>query len=219
MCDPTTIVALTSLAAGGAGAYQAKKGQDQDESARRTVLAAERVRQQKFGDAAAVRLADTTKQLSADQQTADIATAADTRAIATTPQAVGDYSQVAGAAQPVEVNSEIARALVGALRKGSQSAVAQSRLSAYGDVNNDNNIRMLRSGSDIGRIANESAGSSAVVPYELYGANMAGNAARNRAAIYGALGDIGMTYAMTRRPKPKTSSTVHSARANIPGET
>lgn len=214
--EPMTLLAIASLLASGAGAVQSNKAQKKDANARSGVLAAERVRQQQFGDAAAARLVDTTKQLSPEAQTAETNAAADTRAIATTPQSTGDYSQVTSGsgAKPIEVNSEIARALVGALRKGSQSAVAQSRLSAYGDVSADNNIRMLRSGSDIGRIANASAGSAGVVPYELDGANMAGNAARDRASLYNFLGQIGMTYAMTR---PNTAGTVGTARPSSAG--
>lgn len=204
--EPMTILAIASLLATGAGAVQNNKAQKKDANARSAVLAAERQRQKEFGDAAAARLVETTKQLSPEEQAAETNAAADTRAIATTPQSTGDYSQVTSGSgeKPVEVNSEIARALVGALRKGTQSAVAQSRLSAYGDVNADNNIRMLRSGSDIGRIANASAGSANVVPNELYGANMAGNAARDRASLYNALGQIGMSYAMTRPNTPAT---------------
>lgn len=214
MCDASTIIALTSLAAGGASAVQSRRAQKDDATARSRVLALERERQREMDEAAAARLGETTKQLSPEAQIAETAAAADARATVTTPQSTGDYSQVTGGAgaKPIEVNSEIARALVGALRKGTQSARAQSVLSAYGDVDADNRVRMLRSGSDIGRIANASARSSAVVPYELYSANMAGNPARDRAALYSAIGDIGMAYAMTR---PNTATTVKPTQTEI----
>lgn len=101
---------------------------------------------------------------------------------------------------PKEVKSEIAARMVDALRRGRQQSKALAKLGANSDASLDSQIGLGRSGQELTSIGNRSRASSAILPYELAGAESKGEGLRTIGDIFN-LASFGTgLYGMSKPP-------------------
>jgi hypothetical protein len=213
MCLGPEMLAYAAMAAQAVGTGMKLLGQDKVDDERRAAMRAEAARQRSFQQQSAEQVAETTKQVGreAQEQAENEATAERVQKMTpeTTVPVAGEYSQTNQQA-PSVVKGAIGRQIADAVRRGRGNVKNLARLSAYGDAGLDTNLKLLRSAERIQQIANNSAGSSRVLPFELQDANRAGQGFDLAGDIASGLGSIGMLYANTMPTTPKAPGTVNT---------
>lgn len=102
---------------------------------------------------------------------------------------------------PEVVKSDLARQISEAVAKGKNYAKASARLNSYGQQNLNNNIALGRNAQDMSMLGGFSQGQSAVLPYQLQGAQRAGRGMNVASDIFNGAGQLATIYGLTR-PKP-----------------
>ena len=96
---------------------------------------------------------------------------------------------------PEIVKSDLANAMLGALKRGKDYSKSLATLGAYGDVGQQNSTNLGRTAQNIGVLNGYSQGSMNALDGELTAAQGAGQSAANNAGILGGLGALGSVYA------------------------
>jgi hypothetical protein len=115
----------------------------------------------------------------------------------------GGYDLPTAGSSGSSYKSELAKMISDRVAEGRQQAVAATKIGAYGDLGQSNANLMTNSGLKLGTINTNSQNDSAILPYELQGAQSKGDSLRT-------LGDIfngaGMIYGMGGFGKPVTAA-------------
>lgn len=106
--------------------------------------------------------------------------------------------------KPAVVQSDLARQMTDAIRKGRENAKALAGVTSYGRQSIDNNIMLNRSGQDVGRTLDFAQGNSSILPYQMQGAQRAGRGLNMASDIANGIGQVGILASLTKqRAKPK----------------
>lgn len=132
----------------------------------------------------------------------------------TVDSATASYAPSASA--PTQVKSQLAGAVVDALRRGRRTAVAQAKLGGIGDASQNAGFGLQRGGQELNSIGNRSRSSSNILPFELQDANQAGEGWRTigDAANLASMG-YGL-YSMTTPPVPGANNPAYMASTKNP---
>lgn len=153
-------------------------------------------RQSGIGKEVMARMQQELSNQSRPEQEAKLEQAAQVRERAYTPKDVSTDSYVVNPSAPTEVRSEMAGRMVDALKRGREDAKSLAKLGARSDVAFGNNVSLAESAADLNQLGGFSRGSSAVLPYELQGANAKGKNWRTVADVANAVGMASMFYNM-----------------------
>lgn len=189
------------IAAMIASAFANKQAQDAVNSERQSKMNLERQRQSAIGEKVKARMEQELQNQARPQQEQQLEKDVQTREAAYAPAAgTGDY--VASPSAPKEVRSDMAVRMVDALKRGRQQAGALAKLGARSDQAFDNNLALAHSAQDLNTFGGFSRGSSAVLPYELQGANGKGDSWRTVADVANAVAMGSMYYNMAGAGTP-----------------
>jgi len=102
---------------------------------------------------------------------------------------------------PEVVKSDLARQIAGAVAKGKSYAKASAGMAAYGQQNLNNNIALGRNAQDMSMLGDFSRGTSSILPYQLKGAQKAGQSLNTASDVLNGAGQLGALYGLTRPKK------------------
>ena len=196
MCEPSLIVGGLSAVATLASAQQQNSAANSAAKEASRASQAEAIRQKEFADRKMALLASEEQGYTPEQRAAQLAKATQSReqdfAPATdTIGAMPVYNDTA----PEIVKSDLANAMLGALKRGKDYSKSLASLGAYGDVGQQNQTNLGRTAQNIGVLDGFSQGSLNALGGELDAASRAGQGAANNAGILGGLGALGSVYA------------------------
>lgn len=197
----------------GAGTLLRARADNQVRNAQQSRIQAEMVRQHALQQQADARMAQALPQFTRPAQDQARTTLATNTQAQITPQSgqggTGEFVPD-NPGSPQVVQSDIARAVAGAMQKGRDYAKTTANLSSYGGQNFANSIALNRNAQEMNRIGDFSQNSSAILPQELQGAQLAGRNTRVASDVANGLGQIGSIYALMRQ-QPKKPITMPGA--------
>lgn len=194
---------LPTIASQIASVYARRQAENAVRSKREAALAAERQRQAAYQQQANQALERSMAQLTPMSQQQAVQSGIDTRVAASERRArpadaaiaSGEYAGISPTA-PTVVKEAAARAIYNALGQGRDYTRTLAGIKGFGDAQLGTRIGLGRTGQDLGRISRASQGSAAIVPYELDGAQSAGQGWRTAHDIFGGMSDIGQLVGM-----------------------
>lgn len=189
MCTPLAVAGLVATAA-GTGASIA--GQRSAEKAQGRAIDLQTAQQEKFNREKQQAAAQTARDVGYEATTGNLAKAQQQR--------ISDFLQAqnaapslelpAGEAAPKVIQTETKRATDTGRGYATRVGTAESRLGALNDLSTINNILLSRGATGIGTIANQQAGSAALLPLQLAAAREKGGNLRTIGDILTALGGV-----------------------------
>lgn len=205
------VVAAVSTAGSVYSTMQQQEAAAEQERARKEAIVAEGQRQKQYQEEAEKTVADTLGQFDTGEQGKKQQSIADALSdqyqsqVAPTTTA----TQIAGAqTAPKEVQESIADQMANSNARQQAQASALAKLSSYGNLADSNNTAVGRNAQTLGQIVGNMNSSSAVLPYELNAANMAGRNHIANAEIGQGLGSIASIYAGTMGGGAKASAPI-----------
>lgn len=196
MCSPSLIVGGLSAVATLASAQQQNAAANQSEKAVAKAAQAETMRQKEFADRKMALVAAESQGYSPEQRATQLAQATQAREQDFAPATAGIGTMpVYNDSAPEIVKSDLANAMLGALKRGKDYSKSLATLGAYGDVGQQNSTNLGRTAQNIGVLNGYSQGSMNALDGELTAAQGAGQSAANNAGILGGLGALGSVYA------------------------
>lgn len=212
MCYP----ALIGLALSAAGTGANYMGQKKVIGAREDVARAEGERQTGFQNRATDVINQNLVRQSPAAQNQALAQTTEQRTAALMPSQSDGVGLPTSGSAPIEVKGEVARQMSDAIRRGRTQLGAQARLGAFNQNQTENQRLLQRGMTDVGQIADASAGSAGVLPYALEGAANAGRGYQTAADLFNLGGQAVSLYGQTAAPsKPKTIQGVPPAYTGI----
>ena len=197
MCEPSLIVGGLSAVATLASAQQQNSAANQQAKEAKRASQAEALRQQEFADRKmALVSAEEQNGYTPDQREAQLASAAAARESSFEPATAGIGTMpVYNDSAPEVVKSDLANAMLNALKRGKDYSKTLATLGAYGDVGQKHATSLGRTAQGIGILNGYSQDSMGLLNNELASAQRAGQGAANNAGILGGLGALGSVYA------------------------
>ncbi len=194
--DPFTIALALGLMLGGA--YMKKQGLQAIERRQNSLAHTERVRQGRAEEQKQAAISDTMPQLGRQAQEGQQQGIADRlRSYLTpTPVTAGDFVQQQNPGAPKEIMDRKAAAVADAQAKGRDYASKLADVSSYNLLNFGNSRLLNRTGEQVGNIVTGQTNSSNILPFELQGANSAGQDDFLMSDILNGAGSIAGMYAL-----------------------
>jgi len=197
MCEPSLIVGGLSAVATLASAQQQNSAANQQAKEAKRASQEEALRQQDFANRKmALVSAEEQGGYSPEQRAAQLASATAARESSLEPATAGIGTHpVYNDSAPDVVKSDLANAMLNAMKRGKEYAKTLATLGAYGDVGQQHETTLGRTAQNIGVLDGHAQGSMNALNGELAAAQRAGQGAANNAGILGGLGALGSVYA------------------------
>lgn len=203
MCVPALATAMPYIMGGLSAAstllsaQQSNKANEQSEKAVARASQAETVRQKEFADRKMALISEEQQQgYTPEKRAEQLAAAAAQReeSFATATAGIGT-APVYNDSAPEVLKSDLANAMMNALKRGKDYAKTLANLGAYGDVGQQHETSLGRTAQNIGVLDGFSQGSLNALSGELDAAGRAGQSAANNAGLLSGLGALGSVYA------------------------